>query len=378
MSNRAIFFYSLQLDSISVRRHLVFEIRATIHKIMDIKAKRSAVIALFEAGKNRFQIFKELKNSGYSKDFVYRAVKCYQETGSVERKRKVGSRTTVCTPANVKRVRQALQRNPRRSVNQMATKLEISQTSLRRIMKNKLQVKAYKIQKVQDLTAAQKKVRLERAKALKARHARSELNNLVFSDEKIFTVQQIVNKQNDRVYLKDRSSIGNEHLLAFRKQKPASLMVWAAITRNGRSPLVFVPEGCKINAQVYRELILEGALEPWTRKHFGSEPYVFQQDSAPAHKAKETVRWLQNHVPDFISPAMWPPYSPDLNPMDFSIWGILEAKVSAKKYDTVEGLKNALVREWKRIPQSVVCAAYDSFFDRLDRIILFKGDHIEN
>lgn len=345
---------------------------------MDYKAKRSVVIALFEGGKSRIQIFKELKSSGYSKSFVYRAVKCYQETGSIERKRKIGSRTTVCTPANVKRVRQLVQRNPRRSVNQLAVKLEISRTSLRRIMKNKLGVKAYKIQKVQDLNAAQKKVRLERAKALKARHTRSELNNLVFSDEKIFTVQQIVNKQNDRVYLKDRSSIGNEHLFAFRKQKPASLMVWAAITRNGRSPLVFVPEGCKINAQVYRELILEGALEPWTRKHFGSEPYVFQQDSAPAHKAKETVRWLQNHVPDFISPTMWPPYSPDLNPMDFSIWGILEAKVSAKKYDTVDGLKKALVREWNRIPQSVVCAAYDAFFDRLDRIILFKGDHIEN
>ena len=49
-----------------------------------------------------------------------------------------------------------------------------------------------------------------------------------------------------------------------------------------------------------------------------SEFYIFQQDSAPAHRARETVELLTNLTPDFISPTLWPPNSPDLNPDSFS------------------------------------------------------------
>jgi len=42
-----------------------------------------------------------------------------------------------------------------------------------------------------------------------------------------------------------------------------------------------------------------------------SEFYVFQQDGAPAQRARET-----NETPDFINPTLWPPNSPDLNPVD--------------------------------------------------------------
>ena len=34
---------------------------------------------------------------------------------------------------------------------------------------------------------------------------------------------------------------------------------------------------------------------------------------------------------------MWPPASPNLNPLDFNIWSILEAKACAKTHDTVDG-----------------------------------------
>ena len=60
-----------------------------------------------------------------------------------------------------------------------------------------------------------------------------------------------MNKQNDRVWLTDRSEDNIEHLRAYRKQKPASVMVWAGITENGRNTLVFVPEGVKIDQKVY-------------------------------------------------------------------------------------------------------------------------------
>ena len=41
--------------------------------------------------------------------------------------------------------------------------------------------------------------------------------------------------------------------------------------------------GVKINAEYYRENILEGALKPWASKHFGHRSWTIQQDSAPSH-----------------------------------------------------------------------------------------------
>ena len=78
-----------------------------------------------------------------------------------------------------------------------------------------------------------------------------ELPNFVFSDEKPFVIQQFVNKQSDRF---DRETL---HIrLATRTQAPAMVMVWAAITADGRFPLVFIDRGVKINAEYYRENIL--------------------------------------------------------------------------------------------------------------------------
>ena len=45
---------------------------------------------------------------------------------------------------------------------------------------------------------------------------------------------------------------------------------------------------------------------------------IFQQDSAPAHCAHETAELLHRETPDFISPDLWQPNSPDLDPAN---WG---------------------------------------------------------
>jgi len=45
------------------------------------------------------------------------------------------------------------------------------------------------------------------------------------------------------------------------------------------------------------------------------------------HRAKLTVEFLQRNVPDFIEPALWPPNSSDLNPVDYSVWGALQQMV---------------------------------------------------
>src|SRR6218665_3774984 len=55
--------------------------------------------------------------------------------------------------------------------------------------------------------------------------------------------------------------------------------------------------------------------------------FVFQQDGALAHRTRDTVAFLERKVQDFISPTLWPPNSPGLNPVDYSIWSALLEEV---------------------------------------------------
>ena len=68
---------------------------------------------------------------------------------------------------------------------------------------------------------------------------------------------------------------------------------------------------------------------------------------------------------------------PDLNPLDFNIWSILEAKACTKTHDTVEGLKVSLKKAWPKIPQEKLCVSVESFRERLERVVKAKGGHIE-
>ncbi|GFW50502.1 DDE_3 domain-containing protein [Trichonephila clavipes] len=50
------------------------------------------------------------------------------------------------------------------------------------------------------------------------------------------------------------------------------------------------------------------------------------------------------NFPD-ISSEEWPPYTPDLNSMDYRLWSILESQAFTKAHKTLDSLKQSLLRE---------------------------------
>ncbi|XP_033220925.1 uncharacterized protein LOC117175325 [Belonocnema kinseyi] len=219
--------------------------------------KRNSVIALYLEGKSQPAIVRELNHHQLNKVFVNRTITRYNNTSSIAKRHGGGHQKTATSREMVQKVKKRLERNPRQSANQMAKELQISKCSIRRILKNNLKVKPYKIQKVHDLTPKQQQVRLERAKELLRFAESGQFPNIMFSVEKIFPIKQLVNSQNDSVYLTDRSYENLSHRLATSRQHPKQIMVWAAVTADGRSPIVFIEPGVKVNAKYYREDILE-------------------------------------------------------------------------------------------------------------------------
>ena len=45
------------------------------------------------------------------------------------------------------------------------------------------------------------------------------------------------------------------------------------------------------------------------------------------HRARATIELLMKETLEFIPPQLWPQNSPDLNPVDYSMWGIVQEKV---------------------------------------------------
>ena len=155
-------------------------------------------------------------------------------------------------------------------------------------------------------------------------------------------------------------------------------MVWAGITATGKTPLVFVDRKVKINAAIYQQLILTNALDPWAKKHFGNRPWTLQQDWAPAHLAKTSISLCKSLFPDVWDQDVWPPNSPDANPLDYSVWSILQNKACATRHTSEDALKRALQKAWDEIPVEQLASIVENFPKRLRAIVAAKGGHIEN
>ncbi len=101
---------------------------------------------------------------------------------------------------------------------------------------------------------------------------------------------------------------------------PQSVMIWAAMSSAGVGPLCFLKS--TVNAAIYQE-ILEHFMLPSSNKLYGDADFIFQQDLAPAHTAKATKIWFNDHG---VTVLDWPANSPDPNPTD-NIWGIVKRKM---------------------------------------------------
>ncbi len=85
---------------------------------------------------------------------------------------------------------------------------------------------------------------------------------------------------------------GGDSCLKSSVKFPQSVMIWVAMTSVGVGPLCFLKTN--VTAPVYQE-ILEHFMLPSANQLFKDADFIFQQDLAPAHTAKSTKSWLNDH-----------------------------------------------------------------------------------
>ena len=91
---------------------------------------------------------------------------------------------------------------------------------------------------------------------------------------------------------------------------PATVMVFGMVSSERHiMPPHILEVGLKVNTKVYLD-VLKSVVIPWCNQVAGGRPWVWQQDSAPAHKSKETQAWLQKESYDFVPFPHCPPPPP--------------------------------------------------------------------
>lgn len=140
------------------------------------------------------------------------------------------------------------------------------------------------------------------------------------------------------------------------RQRPYGWMCWGMICGPYKGPLFVWPKHFgNIDAKKYITFVLPKALQfiREMRHVYGRDDIRFQHDGASAHRARETTAWLREHG---INPLRWPPYSPDLNPIE-NVWSWMKAWLD-DHYDlgllTLDDLKHAINEAWDAVPRELL------------------------
>lgn len=253
-----------------------------------------------------------------TRNVILRWVKNFKETGSVMKKRRGGDRTAR-TPENVERVRLAALQSPNRSVRLRAANLNLSQTTVRRILKVDLHFHPYKMVICQQLLPGdhnQRKMFCERMSSVL-----DDNENVVLftSDEAHFHLDGFVNKQNFRYWGPENPRETHE-----RPLHSPRVTVWCAVgEKTVIGPYFFEENGVTVtvNSERYLAMLNDFFLPQLRRKRIPLRHVWFQQDGATCHTANASMTFLRQKFNGRLisrrGDVPWPPRSPDLSPCDF-------------------------------------------------------------
>ena len=186
-----------------------------------------------------------------------------------------------------------------------------------------------------------------------------------FTDESRFCLFRSDGRQ--RVYRRRGERFADGCVVERDRFGGGSVMVWGGISYGLKSQLVVIDGN--LTAARYRDEILRPQVIPFLQQH----NLIFQQDNARPHVARVCQNFLANHN---VQPLDWPPYSPDLSPIEH-LWDQLDRRVRQRQPPptTRAQLARALEEEWNNIPIRRINTLMNSMTRRIRAVAQANGGH---
>ncbi|CAF1280271.1 unnamed protein product [Rotaria sp. Silwood1] len=284
---------------------------------MKSKDLRQTVVRMTNDGLSAREIAKQLRMVD-TDHTIRRWQHLYKTTGTIDLNTPVGRPRIVRTKHLMNKVKHRFNYKRRRSARQLAKSLGISKGIIGRIIREDLHLHAYHVTTQPNLKDDYKQPRISFAYCVNKSLRKKDRGQILFTDEKYFGLDGILNRQNDRVYAASRQEADEHGGTRPVSKFPKRILVWLGASRNGlTTPIIFKP-GETLKHINYIKVVLPHALAEG-RRLLGDD-FIYQQDNATPHTHKKSITWIKKNFKRFIDAKKWPPNSPDLNILDYHVW----------------------------------------------------------
>jgi len=216
-------------------------------------------------------------------------------------------------------------------------------------------------------TAAEKRKRLSFAEGYK-HWTQDDWMQVEFADEKLFWGEGFWGQVFVR---RPKGEALNPEYCVDKDPHPVKVSAWACFSGHGLGYMYIFNENmdAKRPQQILGTHLIESAELHFDVEH--AEQWWFPQDNAPQHKSFLVRAWLFNNGIQCID---FPPYSPDLNPIE-NLWADLARRVEKFQCDTMEELQDIVAEQWKETDKALLRKLARSMPERCQAVIDAHGDH---
>ena len=203
--------------------------------------------------------------------------------------------------------------------------------------------------------------------------AHAFLSRLVTSDESWISHFDPETKEQSKAWMRRGS---DPPLKAAKSAWKKKIMLTAFFDRSGVLTLDFLEDGATINSDRYCQS-LKKLKTDYRNKRRGqsSKDILLLHDNAKPHVPKKTKEALENLGIIVID---HPPYSPDLSPCDFFLFGRLKKELRGRTFDQRDSLEDEVRRVFHLIIQrDEYTRAMENLLKRWRKCIAVHGDYVE-
>lgn len=261
------------------------------------------------------------------------------ENGRFAQPRNTAGRPRGTRPEEEEDVLTRVEANPGISTRRLGLQSNLSHMTVWRLLREQ-QLYPYHLQRVQALSPADYPARLMFCQWFLQQCAMNpNFGALVlFTDEATFTRDGIQNLHNQHVW----ADMNPNAMIAASHQQRFHINIWAGIVGDSLFGPFVLPN--RLNGHNYTRFLSEELSNYLDNMPLASRALLFfMHDGAPAHFSLSARRYLNAHFgPRWIGrggPIAWPPRAPDLNPLDFYLWGHLKSLVYSTAVDNVITLR---------------------------------------
>lgn len=306
---------------------------------------------------------------------VKRCFDRFKETGSVNYER-TGNHNQQENTTNETMVLTSASGNPCKNTSKIAKGIGLSQPT---IWRNPHKYGPCKIQTHQELKPSDREKRVEfAAKAIEISAEDPDfIRNIIFTDETTFTLHHTPNRQNTR----KRSRVNPRKNDASHTQYSNKVNLWLGIVNHCLIGPIII-DGA-LNGPKYLELLENEIGIRLADLDLGKELW-YLHDGCSAHNYRPAVDFLRKSFPGRVigtyeQPLTWPTRSPDLNPLEFFLWGHISSTIYKDgAFADVQSLQLAIEECCANITYRQLEAVNSAFFDRLGYCVTANGGIFEH